>query len=80
MQTAVNYFAPYEAHTAQDQYFTSNYALAAFTSHSFGMGLRLAPPNGVLMKSLSAVEIRYGHYTQTTNLVSDIVSLNLKFK
>jgi len=80
VQTAVNYFAPYEGHSPQDQYYTSNYALAAFTSHSFGMGLRLSPPKGVLIKSLNAVEIRYGHYTQTTDLVSDVVSLNLKFK
>jgi len=80
VQTSVNYFAPYEGHSPTDQYYTSNYALAAFKSHSFGMGLRLAPPKGVLIKSLSAVEIRYGHYTQTTDLVSDIVSLNLKFK
>ncbi len=40
VQTAVNYFAPYEAHSPQDPYYTSNYALAAFRSHSFGMGLR----------------------------------------
>ncbi|HMH35045.1 MAG TPA: DUF3570 domain-containing protein [Puia sp.] len=80
VQSAVNYFAPFESHSPQDQYYTSNYALAAFKSHFFGMGLRIAPPNGVLLKSLSAVEIRYGHYTQTTDLASDIISLNLKFK
>jgi uncharacterized protein DUF3570 len=80
VQTAVNYFAPYEGHSPQDQYYTSNYALAGFTSHSFGLGLRLAPPKGVLIKSLNAVEIRYGHYTQSTDLVSDVVSMNLKFK
>jgi len=80
VQTAVNYFAPYEGHSPQDQYYTSNYALAAFTSNSFGMGLRLAPPKGVLIKSLNAVEIRYAHYTQTTDLISDVISMNLKFK
>jgi hypothetical protein len=79
-QSAANYFAGFEQHTAQEAYYTSNYALAAFSSHFFGAGLRLAPPNGVLMKNLAALEIRYGHYTQTTNLNSDIVSLNLKFK
>jgi len=80
VQTAVNYFAPYEGHSPQDQYYTSNYALAAFTSHSFGIGLRLAPPKGVLVKSLNAVELRYSHYTQSTDLVSDMISMNLKFK
>jgi hypothetical protein len=80
VQTAANYFAPYAIHSPQDPYYTSNYALAAFQSHFFGMGIRLAPPKGVLMKSLNTLEIRYGHYTQSTNLTSDIVSLNLKFK
>jgi hypothetical protein len=80
VQTAVKYFAPYEGHSAQEQYYTSNYALAAFSSQSFGLGIRLAPPNGVLMKSLSMVELRYGHYNQTTNLAADVISLNLKFK
>jgi hypothetical protein len=80
IQSAAKYFAPYEVHSAQDQYYTSNYALAAFSSQFFGMGIRLAPPNGILMKSLSVLELRYGHYTQSVDLVSDIISLNLKFK
>jgi hypothetical protein len=80
IQSAANYFAPYKVHTEQDQYLTSNYALAAFSSQFFGMGFRIAPPKGILMKSLSALELRYGHYTQSVDLVSDIISLNLKFK
>ena len=80
IQTAAKYFAPYEAHSPQDQYFTSNYALAAFSSQSFGVGFRVAPPKGVFIKSLKMLEIRYSHYTQTTNLNADMISLNLKFK
>ncbi|MBS1935295.1 MAG: DUF3570 domain-containing protein, partial [Bacteroidetes bacterium] len=80
VQTAVNYFAAYEQHTAQEKYYTSNYALAAFTAQSFGMGVRIAPPKGLLLKSLSMLELRYSHYMQTTDLTSDIISLNLKFK
>jgi hypothetical protein len=80
VQTGVNYFAAYEAHLPTDKFYTSNYALASFKSNSFGMGLRLAPPKGILIKSLSAIEIRYSHYTQTTDLVSDIISMNLKFR
>ena len=80
VQTAAKYFAPYEGHSPQDQYYTSNYALADFKSHSFGMGIRLAPPKGILIKSLSVLELRYSHYTQTTDLAADMISLNLKFK
>ena len=80
MQTAARYFAPYAVHTEDEQYFTSNYALAAFNSNLFGSGLRLAPPKGVFTNSLRILELRYSHYTQTTDLNANIISLNLTFK
>ncbi len=79
-QTAAKYFAPYAQHKQDEQYYTSNYALAAFRSQSFGVGLRIAPPKGVLMQHLHSVEIRYAHYTQTTDLVANAISLDLNFK
>jgi hypothetical protein len=79
-QTAANYFAPYAQHAATDTYYTSNYALSAFSSNFFGAGIRLAPPKGIFGTHLSALELRYGHYTQTTDLVSDVISLHLQFK
>lgn len=80
MQTAARYFAPYAVHTEDEQYFTSNYALAKFNSNLFGAGLRLAPPRGVFTNSLRILELRYSHYTQTTDLNANIISLNLTFK
>ncbi len=80
-QTAAKYFAPYEAHSPTDQFYTSNYAYSKFQSQFFGVGFRVAPPSGVFgWKNLHELEIRYGHYTQTTDLVSDVVSLSLGFK
>lgn len=79
-QTAADYFAPYKSHVAADQFYTSNYALAAFNSSFYGAGMRIAPPNGILNSKLNTLEIRYGHYTQTTDLNSDIISVALKFK
>lgn len=78
-QTAVKYFAPYEVHTASDQFYTSNYSLSAFDSKFYGVNFRIAPPKG-LFNGLSSLELRYGHYSQTTNLVSDVISVDLKFK
>jgi len=80
MQTAARYFAPYAVHTENEQYFTSNYALATFNSNLFGAGLRLAPPRGVFTNSLRILELRYSHYTQTTDLNANIISLNLTFR
>jgi hypothetical protein len=80
IQTAADYFAPYEQHAKTETYYTSNYALSAFTSHYFGGGIRLAPPAGIFHSSLKTLEVRYGHYIQTTDLVSDVISLNFSFK
>ena len=80
MQSAAKYFAAYKEHSEQDQYFTSNYALAAFTSNLLGAGIRLAPPKGILMNGLRVLELRYSHYMQTTDLNANIISLNLTFK
>ncbi|MHB8207836.1 DUF3570 domain-containing protein, partial [Mucilaginibacter sp.] len=80
-QSASKYFAPYEEHSPTDQYFTSNYEYAKFESSFYGIGFRLAPPNGVFgWQGLHEMEIRYGHYSQTTDLVSNVVSLSLGFK
>lgn len=79
-QSAARYFAPYEAHLQSDSYYTSNYALSKFSSNFFGVGFRIAPPKGVFGTHLSTMEIRYGHYTQNTDLISDVISLNLQFR
>jgi hypothetical protein len=80
-QSASTYFAPYEQHLPTDEYYTSNYEYAKFNSQFFGVGFRIAPPKGVFgWQGLHDMEIRYGHYTQTTGLQSDVVSLGLSFK
>ena len=80
-QGAVDYFSPFKTHTASDQYYTSNYDLSKFNSNFYGAGFRIAPPKGVLgMQHLSMLEMRYGHYTKSVGMQSDIISLNLKFK
>jgi hypothetical protein len=80
-QTAARYFAPYEMASPTQTYFTSNYEYAKFNSQFFGVGFRIAPPKGVLgWQNLHELEIRYGHYSQNTDLVSNVISMNLGFK
>ena len=80
-QSAARYFAPYEVHSPTDQFFTSNYEYAKFQASFYGVGIRVAPPKGVFgVQGIHEMEIRYGHYTQTTNLVSDVLSVSLGFK
>jgi hypothetical protein len=81
IQTAADFFAPYGVHTANDKFYSSDYNYAAFSSNYEGINLRLAPTNGVFgSKNLSALELRYGHYRQTTGLLANSLTLNLTFK
>ncbi len=80
-QTGVNYFAAYQVHKTSDMYYSSDYDLSPFGSHFVGTGFRYAPPGGVMgIKSFNMIELRYGHYIRTTNLVANIISLQAKFK
>lgn len=80
-QTAIKYFAPYQTHTAQQNFYTSNYDLSKFNSQFFGAGIRFSPPTNVFgIKHFSAIELRYGHYSKNINMNANIVSMHLKFK
>jgi hypothetical protein len=80
-QTSAKYFAPYQQHTAFDDFYTSNYDLSKFDSHFYGAGIRINPKNGLFgISRLNMLEVRYGHYTKSIGMKSDIISLNLRFK
>jgi len=80
-QVGTRYFASYGNHSPSAQYFTSDYDLSTLTSDFYGAGIRFAPPKGVFgWQRLNMLELRYGHYSHSTSLISNIVSLNLKFK
>ncbi len=80
-QTAVKYFGAYQTHSESNEFYTSNYDLSKFNSQFFGMGARFNLPNGLFgISKFNMIEIRYGHYTKTTGMKGDIISLNLKFK
>ena len=80
VQTAARYFAPYAVHSPQEQYYSSNYVLSTFSSNFFGAGIHFSPPNGIAGTGIHELEFRYAHYTQTTDMISDVFSLSLKFK
>ncbi len=80
-QSGLKYFAPYGVHSPTEQYFTSDYDLSNFSSHFVGAGVRWHPENGVFgVKNFSVIELRYGYYTRSTGLTSNIITLALKFK
>lgn len=80
-QSTSKYFKPYKEHTAADTYYTSNYDLSKFYSNFFGLGMKFTPINGVFgIKHFNTLEMRYGHYSRSTALNANIISINLKYK
>jgi len=80
-QTGIDYFAPYGEHSLQETYYTSDYDLSKFTSRFFGMGIRIAPANGVFgIQHWNSLELRAGHYSRSPDLEANSVTLALKFK
>ncbi len=81
IQTASQYFAPYAQHSSSDPYYTSNYNLSAFTSQFYGINVRITPEKGVFnIPFFNMVDLRYGHYKQTTGLTANNIGINLRFK
>ena len=87
-QTAATYFAPYLAHSVADEYYTSDYDLAALSAQKLGLGVRYAPlyglsrfkvPFGRRVAKFKSIDLRYGHYWQTTGLTADIVGVDFSF-
>ena len=87
-QTAADYFAPYLAHSVADEYYTSDYDLAAFSANKVGAGFRYAPlyglgrfktPFGGRVAKFKSLDLRYGYYRQSTGLTANIVSFDLGF-
>jgi len=80
-QTAADYFAGYQQHNLQEQFYTSDYDLSKFNSHFEGLNVRFNAVNGVLgIRKLNTLELRYGHYNRSNGLYSNSLTLAAKFK
>lgn len=88
-QTAANYFKPFGEHTAEFQYYTSDYDLSNLSSHQYGLGVRYSPAAGLgafrlpgkkkTLLTLKEISFKYGHYTRTPSLTSNIFSFGMNF-
>ncbi|WAC14976.1 DUF3570 domain-containing protein [Dyadobacter pollutisoli] len=82
-QNGVKYFAAYKQHSPDATYYTSDYDLSSFQSHFGGLGIRLAPPGGVMgIRHFASIEVRYGHFYRNagTGMQSDMLTMAVKFK
>jgi hypothetical protein len=80
-QQGVSYFKGYGEHLTSEEFYTSDYDLSTLNSTMLGLGVRYAPPGGVLgLTRFNALELRYSHYERSTGLSAEIISLLAKFK
>lgn len=89
-QTAARYFQPYKQHSTQSTFHTSDHDLAALTSHSFGAGISYAPAKGLFDAKLPLlnkekhlklknIDLKVAHYSRSTGMRSNIISMGMGF-
>ncbi|MBX2818009.1 MAG: DUF3570 domain-containing protein [Saprospiraceae bacterium] len=80
-QSASNHFNHYNQHQSTQQYYTSDFDLAQYTSSQWGLGasytdrfsrLRLGPAR------LKSIDLKYYRYDRNTSFSSSIVTLGVK--
>jgi hypothetical protein len=89
IQTASTYFKPFLKHTADEEFYTSDYDLSAFTSHKYGLGIKISPPLGIYTlrgvpfknrsSSFKSIEVRGGQYFRSDGLNAYFISTDLSF-
>jgi len=89
-QTASTYFKPYKEHSTSEQFYTSDYDLAALSSHAYGVGMKWSPVNGIARVKMpfrkkkalviKSLDLKYSRYDRSTGLKSNIISLGISFK
>lgn len=88
-QTAADYFAPYAAHTSAEDFYTSDYDLAALDSHKVGVGIGYVPLYGIgriqvpytrQLVVFDKLQFRSAYYQRSTGLHSALFSIDLGFK
>jgi hypothetical protein len=80
-QQAVDFFAPFQQHLSEEEFYTSDYDLSDFQSLKTGIGLRYAPLKriGKTHWIFQNIQFRYAHYTRSDGLQADMLSVGVLF-
>lgn len=82
MQTKAKYFAGFEQHDSEEEFYTSDYDLSDFDAQQYGFGLSytdIFTKAKIWKIGLKNVDLRYQHYTRSNGLTADIATLGFKF-
>ncbi|MGA8854454.1 MAG: DUF3570 domain-containing protein [Christiangramia sp.] len=81
-QTAADYFAPYEEHLSDEEFYTSDYDLSEYNANQYGFGVNYTDIfthfhiGGFGLKS---IDLKYNHYERNTGLNADIIAGGFNF-
>lgn len=79
-QGASSHFAPYTKHTADEQFYSSDYDLSAFQSIKAGLRLKHFPLRARLLKwDLDGCSLEYAWYWRSDGLRANVLTLAMDF-
>ncbi len=82
MQTAADYFAPYESHLSTEEFYTSDYDISEYTANQYGFGVTYTDllSNFKLWNlGLKTIDLKYNKYDRDSGLSASIVTGGFKF-
>lgn len=81
-QTAADYFAPYEEHLSEEEFYTSDYDLSEYNANQYGFGVNYTDIFTQLHIGgfgLKSIDIKYNHYERDSGLTADIIAGGFNF-
>jgi hypothetical protein len=82
LQTAADYFAPYEGHLSTDDFYTSDYDLSGYNANQYGFGVSytdLFAKFKIFSYGLKNVDLKYSLYDRNSTFSSSIITAGIKF-
>lgn len=82
VQTAADYFAPYEVHSESEQFYTSDYDLSAYNANQYSFGVSytdIFAKAHLFNYGLKNIDLKYSIYNRNTGFSSNIITAGIKF-
>lgn len=82
IQTAANYFAPYEQLLSTSEFYTSDYDLSAYRANQYGLGVKYTDKftsKHLWIIALKSLSLDYNYYGRSTGLNAHIVTFGASF-
>ncbi len=78
-QSQSDFFQPYAMHQLAEEFYTSDYDLSRFDSHTSGFGLRYAPYANNGRTTFKGMELRFFHYERSDGMIANSFSLSINY-